>query len=87
MVAIGHAFSLAGNFAGLKLLTRWLRPESYGELALAMTAAGAIFSLGYSPLAGAMLRYHSVHEEQGALPMHVALFRRAHGQLLSLIHI
>ena len=84
-IGSGNLAALIGNFGGVKLLTRLLRPEEYGKLALGMTAAGVIFSLAFSPLSSALMRFYPIAVETSSLPVHVAAFRSSRARLVALV--
>ena len=67
-ILVGQAAAVIGGFVGVRLLTEYLDPEKYGQLALATTLATAASQIVLGPLAGASLRYFALAQEEGQLP-------------------
>lgn len=66
-VTVGQAAAAIGSLVGVRLLTQFLSPSSYGELALAMTLATLAQQTALLPIAGASLRFFGPAQEAGQL--------------------
>jgi O-antigen/teichoic acid export membrane protein len=75
-VGLGQAVAAVGGLVGVSLLTRVLSPESYGELALGMTAGSLSQQVVIGPLAGAFLRFFAPSREARQTRAFVAAARR-----------
>ncbi|MBK6327504.1 MAG: oligosaccharide flippase family protein [Chloroflexi bacterium] len=62
-VILGEGTSVVGSVVGLRLLTDYLSPAVFGEIALVMTIAVLVNQTILGPLAGAALRFLSPAEE------------------------
>lgn len=58
-VVIGQVAAASGGIVGVRLLTHWLPPEAYGQLALGLTLGTLIQQSILSPFTGASLRFFS----------------------------
>jgi O-antigen/teichoic acid export membrane protein len=74
-VALGQVAATIGALVGVRLLTGVLNPQTYGELALGMTAAMLINQLVMGPLSNASLRFFAPARESGELSSFLAALR------------
>lgn len=58
-VVVGQVAAASGGIVGVRLLTHWLPPEAYGQLALGLTLGTLIQQSILSPFTGASLRFFS----------------------------
>lgn len=72
----GQALAVSGSLVGLRWLTHLLTPDSYGRLALALTAATLAQQLLLSPLSGATLRFYAAAKDVGEVGPYLAAARR-----------
>lgn len=73
-VVIGQAAAALGGIVGVRLLTHWLPPEAYGQLALGLTLATLIQQGMLSPFTGAGLRFYAAAQSNSELGVfHIAL--------------
>jgi len=63
-ILVGQAATVIGGLVGLRLLTDYLSPATFGEIALIMTIATLVNQTILGPLAGAALRFLSPAEEE-----------------------
>ncbi len=77
-VAVGQLLAFLGGFATIKLLTGELGPAAYGQLALGISAAGAVHMFIYGPIEQIALRFVSVYRERGRLDLLFGSLRRFH---------
>lgn len=77
-VTAGQLLAFLGGFATIKFLTGELGPGAYGQLALGISAAGAIHMFVYGPIEQIALRFVSVYRERGQLHQLFAALRRLH---------
>jgi O-antigen/teichoic acid export membrane protein len=66
-ISIGQGAAVIGGLVGLRLLTNYLSPATFGEIALIMTLATLVNQLLFGPLAGAVLRFLAPAHEAGAI--------------------
>lgn len=64
-IIFGQAAVASGGILGVRLLTHWLPPDSYGQLALGLTLTTLIQQSLLSPFSGAALRFFSNARETG----------------------
>jgi O-antigen/teichoic acid export membrane protein len=65
-VVFGQAMAVVGALIGVRLLTEFLDPIAYGELALGMTVATLLQQIAFGPLGqGAMRWYAPANETEG----------------------
>ncbi len=74
----GQLLAFLGGFATIKILTGELGPGAYGQLALGISAAGAVHMFIYGPIEQISLRFVSVYRERGQLPELFSALRRLH---------
>jgi len=77
-VAAGQLLAFLGGFATIKILTGELGAAAYGQLALGISAAGAVHMFVYGPIEQIALRFVSVYRERGRLHLLFAALRRLH---------
>jgi O-antigen/teichoic acid export membrane protein len=75
-VGLGQAVAAVGGLVGVSLLTRVLSPESYGELALGMTAGTLAQQVVIGPFAGAFLRFFAPAREAQQTRVFLSAARR-----------
>lgn len=66
-VLVGQVAAASGGIVGVRLLTHWLPPEAYGQLALGLTLTTLVQQSILSPLTGAGLRFYSAARSAGEL--------------------
>lgn len=66
-IVIGQAAAASGGIVGVKLLTHWLSPDMYGQLALGLTLTALIQQSILTPFSGSALRFFSAAREAGEL--------------------
>jgi O-antigen/teichoic acid export membrane protein len=66
-VAIGQVLIVSGGLITIKILTVYLSPSQYGEIALANTVVSLVGLLTFGPLANAIMRYWSICRENGQI--------------------
>jgi O-antigen/teichoic acid export membrane protein len=71
----GQAIGAVGSLIGVRILTRRLAPDSYGELALGMTIVTIVQQVLTGPLSQATLRLYAPSVDAGALPKFFATVR------------
>jgi len=76
-VTVGQIGYFGGIAFGIKLLTNFLGPQGYGELAIGLSFAGLLNLFAHGPLSQAVLRFFSICRERGQLPEFLALTRKA----------
>lgn len=75
-VLAGHAATVAGSLAVLRLLTSLMTPDEYGRLALGLTLAGLVGQVVTGGLANGIGRFRSIAVEAGDLPGYLTAARR-----------
>jgi O-antigen/teichoic acid export membrane protein len=66
-IATGQIASLLGSLALVKVLTGYLEPNEYGELALGLTIVGLVNQLAIGGITNGISRFYSVAVEQNDL--------------------
>jgi len=66
-IAVGQGLAVLGSLVGVRLLTQFLEPAVYGQLALGMTLATFVQQVALGPLGGSFLRFFRPAEEAGQL--------------------
>lgn len=66
-VIIGQVVALIGGVIGVRLLTGYLGPAAYGELALGVTIAGFLGQILFGPLGQSLGRFFAAFKEQARL--------------------
>ena len=66
-IAVGQGLAVLGGLVGVRLLTQFLEPAVYGQLALGMTLATFLQQVALGPLGGSFLRFFRPAEEAGQL--------------------
>lgn len=64
-IILGQVAVASGGVVGVRLLTHWLPPDAYGQLALGLTLTTLIQQTLLSPFSGATLRFFSNARETG----------------------
>ncbi len=65
IVSVGQFLSVVGSLVGIKILTNYLSPVMYGELALGITISTMFNQIILGPLSQATYRFWSSANEQG----------------------
>lgn len=68
-VGLGQAVAVLGGIVGLRLLTEFLSPTLYGELALALTIVMLSQQLVLAPMGQSFMRFFAPMQEAGELPI------------------
>lgn len=66
-VVVGQVAAASGGIVGVRLLTHWLPPEAYGQLALGLTLTTLVQQSILSPFTGAGLRFYAAARNVGEL--------------------
>jgi len=66
-IILGQVMTVSGSLVGVRLLTEFLSPSSYGELALGMTIATLVNQTILGPLGGGIIRLYAPAIECGDL--------------------
>lgn len=77
-VVAGQFLALAGGLAGVKLLTTYMGPVHYGQLALGLTIAGLLNLFAYGPISQTALRYYAISQERNELRIFVRILKETH---------
>lgn len=85
-VVAGQVLSFVATLVSVKVLTKILPADAYGELALALSIAGIINLFLYGPLSQAVLRYYAISVERQQLWPYIGVVRKL-GMLVSFILI
>lgn len=84
-ISLGEATSVAASLIGLRLLTNYLSPATFGEIALILTLATLVNQLLFGPLAGATLRFLSPAQEGGNIRAYLEATRRLTTQVTLIV--
>ncbi len=68
LVGVGQAVAAVGSIVGVRLMTGALPPETYGEVALAITFVTLMTQLLIGPLSASLTRYYNFALEKNELP-------------------
>jgi O-antigen/teichoic acid export membrane protein len=75
-VIFGQIISVVGSLLGLRLLTKFLSPGSYGELALELTLATLVSQTVMGPLSNGVTRFYAPAFEQNDLHGYIMAVKR-----------
>lgn len=75
-IILGQLGAVIGALLGVRLLTKFLSPTAYGELALGMTIAMLVNQVVLAPLINGAMRFYAPAVEQSALSDYLAAVRR-----------
>jgi O-antigen/teichoic acid export membrane protein len=78
-VVVGQVASVLGALVLVRVLTEYLDPSQYGELALGLTIAGLINQVVMGGVIAGITRYYSVAVERGDVPGYLKDSRRLLG--------
>lgn len=84
-VVIGQLLALCGGFVGIKILTNFMGPEEYGQLALGLTLSGLINLFLYGPVSQAAYRFFSAYREKNILGEYFSIFKRLNLLLIAIL--
>ena len=70
-VLVGQFFATVGSVVGVRMFTTYLRPQVYGDVALAMTGATFLQLLVMGPIGQGSLRFLAVADEQKEIAAYV----------------
>jgi O-antigen/teichoic acid export membrane protein len=84
-VLIGQFFATVGSLVGVRILTTYLRPQVYGDVALAMTVATFLQLLVMGPIGQGSLRFLAVADEQNEIAPYVRAVANLCGYATGLI--
>jgi O-antigen/teichoic acid export membrane protein len=82
-VVAGQAAAALGALASIKVLTSWLGPEGYGQLAIGLAIAGALHLFLYGPIEQTVLRFASLAVERCQLGPCVESIESTHRYIAS----
>lgn len=74
-VAIGWGAALLGSVAGVRILTEYLSPDAYGELALAMTLTTLAQQTLLGPLSNGAARFYGAARDRGEVRSYLGAVR------------
>jgi O-antigen/teichoic acid export membrane protein len=74
-VVVGQAAAVAGALVSVRLLTEYLAPSEFGELALGLTLASLINQTVFGPLYNGISRFYAPAAEAGELGGHLRAAR------------
>ncbi len=63
-ISLGYFFTAIGGLLGVRILTAYLTPSQYGELALGITMGGFFYSVLIGPLTNGITRFFSIAKEK-----------------------
>ncbi len=86
-VGIGQALAALGGLVGVRLLTQFMTPSSYGELALGMTFMVLSQQLVMGPISGSFARYFPIAQEMDSLNTYIQAVWRLLARASGLIAI
>ncbi len=75
-IVLGQAMAAVGSLVGVRILTGFLNPAAYGQLALGMTIATLISQTILGPLANGVTRFYAPAVERGDLGGYLKAARR-----------
>jgi len=75
-VVFGQAVAVVGAVVGVRVLTKLLPPEVYGELALAMTGATLLNQVVFGPISNGASRFYAVAQEAADIPAYLLAVKR-----------
>ena len=70
-IALGQAMATIGAFVGVRLMTGFLDPKIYGELALGMTLSNLSSQFLWGPLGSAFSRFFAPNQEAGKIDVYL----------------
>ncbi|HIJ96095.1 MAG TPA: oligosaccharide flippase family protein [Desulfuromonadales bacterium] len=86
-IMLGQALGFVGGFLGIKVLTNFMGPNGYGQLALGLSIAGVLSTYVYGPVANVVARYFVVYRERRTLEVYFSVLKKWHRQLLILLSL
>lgn len=86
-VAFGQLLAFAGSFVGVKVLINVMGMQTYGQLALGLTVAGALNLFIYGPIANVISRYFVIYREKNQLNVFFGVLKSAHKTMAAIILI
>jgi O-antigen/teichoic acid export membrane protein len=84
-IVFGQAVAMLGSLTGVRLLTEFLSPSQYGELALGMTVATLVNQVILGPLGQGVLRFYAPAVEHHELGPYLTSVRQLVMRSLGLI--
>jgi O-antigen/teichoic acid export membrane protein len=78
-IVAGQIAAALGALMLVRLLTDYLEPAKYGELALGLTIAGLVHQVVMGGVTGGILRFYSISAEKNDLPGYLYASRRLMG--------
>lgn len=78
-IVAGQVAAVAGSLAAVRLLTEFLTPAQYGELALGLTIAGLVNQVVMGGVCNGIGRFYSIAAEKRDLPGYLSASRRLLG--------
>ena len=70
-ISIGYFFTALGGLLGVRVLTSYLTPSQYGELSLAITMGGVVYSVFFGPLINGITRFFPIAREKKELTFYL----------------
>ncbi len=74
-IVLGQVMAVLGALASVRLLTEFLDPAAYGELALGMTVASLVNQTVLGPLCNGITRFYAPAQERGDLGSYLSAAR------------
>ena len=78
-IAAGQISTVLGALVLVRVLTNYLEPSQYGELALALTVAAFFNQVGFGGIMNGVVRYYSIAAEKNKLPSYLHAYRKMIG--------
>lgn len=78
-IVTGQVAAVLGSLAAVRVLTEYLTPAQYGELALGLTIAGLVNQVVMGGVGNGIGRFYSIAAEKGDLPGYLKASRRLLG--------
>ncbi len=70
-IILGQILVVLGSLLGIKLLTKFLEPNVYGELMLAVTVSALVVQIVTGPLSNGITQYYAPAKESGKLQQYL----------------
>jgi O-antigen/teichoic acid export membrane protein len=86
-IVLGQALGFVGGFIGIKVLTNYMGPNGYGQLALGLSIAGVLTTYLYGPIANVVARYFVVYRERSELGVYFAVLKKGHWLLATYLSL
>lgn len=78
-IMVGQIATVVGSLVLVRVLTQYLEPAQYGQLALGLTAAGLVTQVVMAGISNSIGRFYSIASEANDLPGYLRASRRLMG--------